>query len=225
MTITEAANSSPVLWVQQAAELAGIGFWQMDPTTGAIDWSPNMFKLFEYPPGVPPRAEETMSRIHPDDRAAAYVDLSANLQEGGHISISRVLLPSGGIRVVESRTTAQCNAHGETIKIVGSVQDITARVESLADLPPSGKILLQATPERGTHAIDLVHEIRTPLMAIIGYSHLLAKRDDLSPEARRDAELLTRSCDVLIKLAPRASHFGSPKKGRFLHTSISTRQR
>ncbi|RYZ14782.1 MAG: response regulator [Alphaproteobacteria bacterium] len=201
MAITEVSNPSPALWADQAAELAGIGFWQMDPATGAIDWSPNMFKLFEFPPGVPPRAEDTMSRMHADDRAAAYVDLSANLQEGGHISISRVLLPSGGIRVVESRTRAQCNADGETIRIVGSVQDITARVEHLADLPRSGKILLQATSDQGINAIDLVHEIRTPLMAIIGYAHLLAKRDDLSPDALRDAELLTRSCHVLIAIA------------------------
>src|SRR5690606_31466368 len=103
------------------------GFWRMNPATGVVDWSPHMFRLFEFPPGAAPRAEETMSRIHPDDRAAAYVDLSANLQEGGHVSISRIMLRSGGVRIVESHTSAQRDHNGEIVAIVGSVLDVTGR--------------------------------------------------------------------------------------------------
>ena len=62
-------------WQDAAEEVAGIGFWRMDPSTGAVDWTPNMFRLFEFPVGPAPNAQETMSRIHPDDRADAYIDL------------------------------------------------------------------------------------------------------------------------------------------------------
>lgn len=111
-------NEMPLkaVWSEIAEEVAGIGFWRMDFATGVVDWSPNMFRLFEFPFGPAPNAEQTMSRIHPDDRADAYIDLSSNLQVGGHITISRILLPSGGVRVVESRTLAQRDALGEVVR-------------------------------------------------------------------------------------------------------------
>lgn len=188
-------------WFDLAEEVAGIGFWRMSPSTGAVDWSPNMFRLFEFPEGPAPNPEETMSRIHPDDRADAYVDLSSNLQAGGHISVSRIMLPSGGIRVVESRTFAKRDAAGEISSIVGSVLDITARSERESDAARAQEAAEKETLRERSYAADLSHELRTPLMAIIGYAHLLAGREDMPEDARQDLANLTRSSDALLALA------------------------
>lgn len=201
MTAEAASLPPPADWLDLAETLAGVGFWRMDPATGHVDWSPNMFHLFEFPPGAAPRADETMSRIHPDDRAAAYVDLSSNLQEGGHVSISRIMLPSGGVRVVESHTTTQRDAAGEVSMIVGSVLDITARVERERKLLEARNRAEQGITQQTANAADLSHEIRTPLMAIIGYAHLLAKHDDLSPGVRREVEHIAHSSTALLSVA------------------------
>ena len=58
-------NEMPLkaVWSEIAEEVAGIGFWRMDFATGVVDWSPNMFRLFEFPFGPAPNAEQTMSLI------------------------------------------------------------------------------------------------------------------------------------------------------------------
>lgn len=188
-------------WRHIAEETAGIGFWRMDPSTGVVDWSPNMFRLFEFADGPAPKAEETMSRIHPDDRAEAYIDLSSNLQNSGHATISRIMLPSGGIRVVESRTIAERDPAGEITSIIGSVLDITARAER----DDKARVVREAFNDdlmgERTHAADLSHELRTPLMAIISYAHLLNERTDMPAEARRDIDQLTKSSVALLSVA------------------------
>ena len=196
-------NEMPLkaVWSEIAEEVAGIGFWRMDFATGVVDWSPNMFRLFEFPFGPAPNAEQTMSRIHPDDRADAYIDLSSNLQVGGHITISRILLPSGGVRVVESRTLAQRDALGEVISIVGSVQDITDRAARERRLVHGNELTGQGAFQPQSMAADLSHEMRTPLMAIIGYAHLLMARKDMPEAARRDLENLNQSGHALLSVA------------------------
>lgn len=198
---TESATHWLEEWFDLAQELASIGFWRMDPATGSVEWSPTMFRLFEFPLGPAPRAEETMSRVHPDDRAAAYIDLSSNLNAGGYVSISRLMLPSGHVRIVESRTTVQRNDHGEIIMIVGSVLDITERAARERGLVEERDAAEEHAARDMTYAANLSHEIRTPIMAIIGYVHLLEKREDLSPDMRRDVELVARSSEMLLSVA------------------------
>ena len=59
-------------WSAIAEEVAGIGFWRMDSATGVVDWSPNMFRLFEFPFGPAPSAEQTrgMTVYDRNDRSA-----------------------------------------------------------------------------------------------------------------------------------------------------------
>mgnify|MGYP003431245710 CR=1 FL=1 len=122
-------------WQDAAEEVAGIGFWRMDPSTGAVDWSPNMFRLFEFPVGPAPNAQETMSRIHPDDRADAYIDLSSNLQAGGHVSISRIMLPSGGIRATVRQSLVAHGGGSGGIRVYGQPgqRNITGKGVHLLD--------------------------------------------------------------------------------------------
>jgi len=44
------------------------------------------------------------------------------------------------------------------------------------------------------------HEIRTPLNGIIGFSRVLHERSDLAPDAKRQAELVLGSSDILLAL-------------------------
>ena len=142
-----------------------------------------------------------MSRMHPDDRAAAYAELSSNMQEGGHKSVSRLILPSGRVRVVESRTTTQRDATGGIVMVVGSVMDITERFERERQLLESRKLAQQNADQQTVEGANLSHEIRTPLMSIVGYAYLLQRRDDLTADAREEAKAVVRSSETLLTIA------------------------
>jgi signal transduction histidine kinase/CheY-like chemotaxis protein len=142
-----------------------------------------------------------MNRIHPDDRATAYADLSADFQSGGHVSISRILLPSGAIRFIEGRTAAERDVEARVMALYGSVLDVTARIETEQRLLRARDLAEQATSRQTAFAANLSHELRTPLTAIVGYAHLLAKCDELPSRARRDVDHIRQAGTALLAIA------------------------
>jgi len=61
---------------------------------------------------------------------------------------------------------------------------------------------------------NMSHEIRTPLNGIIASSDLLARRTDLSPEARDHARLISESGDLLLRLLSDILDFSKIEAGQ-----------
>lgn len=51
-----------------AQEVAHIGSWRLDFGTGALDWSPEVFRIFGVPQGTAISFETFLACVHPDDR-------------------------------------------------------------------------------------------------------------------------------------------------------------
>jgi PAS domain S-box-containing protein len=54
-----------------AAEAGNIGIWERDLRDGSGAWDATLFKLMDFPPPVVPSREQTLARVHPDDRERA----------------------------------------------------------------------------------------------------------------------------------------------------------
>ncbi|WP_066685945.1 MASE1 domain-containing protein [Caulobacter sp. CCH9-E1] len=57
---------------------------------------------------------------------------------------------------------------------------------------------LAATQAKTEFLATMSHEIRTPLNSVLGFAQLLAKRDDLSPDARRQVNLIDSAGAALV---------------------------
>lgn len=57
---------------------------------------------------------------------------------------------------------------------------------------------LAATEAKTEFLATMSHEIRTPLNSVLGFAQLLAKRDDLSPDARRQVNLIDSAGAALV---------------------------
>src|SRR5580692_1448534 len=54
-------------WSLLAEEVAGVGYWHIDVTTGIITWSEGLFRLYGLTPGSFPDFGALMGIVHPDD--------------------------------------------------------------------------------------------------------------------------------------------------------------
>ncbi|WP_308167443.1 PP2C family protein-serine/threonine phosphatase [Catellatospora tritici] len=119
---------------EQTELLGNLGWGETDLTTGAITWSPGMYRIFERDPALGPMstAEQT-AHIVADDQplretawqmldSGAVSDLTFRIRVGDKIKHMRLLADT-------ARDTA-----GKPVKLYGVVQDVTARENSRTDV-------------------------------------------------------------------------------------------
>lgn len=143
-----------------ASEQAQMGFWQASLKTGALWWSPVIYRIFGFDEAnTVPSVALFKSTIHPDDRQkVAQSELQA-AQTGVHDVIHRIIRPDGTIRWVHETARMLPEAENPELIMVGSVQDITERIK------------LQQLKDEFISTVS--HELRTPLTVIKGAVTLL----------------------------------------------------
>jgi len=114
----------------EAQAVGRIGSWTYDPAAGAVTWSDQMYRIMGVPPGMPAPSFPDGHRqyIHADDFARVVENAAqAGLQQTGYEIEFRVVHPDAGTRYVAARAALVQNAAGDTIRHVGTLQDITER--------------------------------------------------------------------------------------------------
>jgi PAS domain S-box-containing protein len=127
----------------EAEELAHVGSWAVDVATGVLTWSDEMYRIAGIPPGGPAMTfAQLLEYVHPDDReklTRIYDDLVTG---GTPVATEyRQRRPDGSVATIQARGRAQRNAAGETVRLLGSAQDVTERVEGEAALRRAHQLL------------------------------------------------------------------------------------
>jgi PAS domain S-box-containing protein len=82
-------------------KIAHVGSWGLNLTTGAMQWSDEMFRICgREPQSVMPTLQLALDSVHPDDRQAAVNACAAS--RGSKLAL-RIVRPDGSIRHVESQ--------------------------------------------------------------------------------------------------------------------------
>ena len=205
----------------EAQRLARVGSWVFDPTTGALEWSDEMFRIWGLDPklGAPSLADH--GRLtHPDDHEQ-FEAFSEALTHGTPFSGElRILHPDGSVRTVIASCEAQLDADGSVIGLRGTNQDITERKraenailtlnaeldervqERTRALTAANEHLAEANRVKSDFLAAMSHELRTPLNSIIGFSDLLGRGmvGELEPEQDKQIRIINASGRQLLSL-------------------------
>jgi len=145
--------------IQRNAEA---GNWWTNLLFDTVYWSEEMFHIFGLDPqSEPPTYEENRKIIHPDDWELFDTAVNKCLSNGIDYDLEfRIFKPSGEIRYINAKGSAEKDSNGAVKRLVGMTQDITARKETENDLLDTNKILkdIQRNAEAGNWWTNLLFD-------------------------------------------------------------------
>ncbi|MDY6806082.1 MAG: PAS domain S-box protein [Cyanobacteriota bacterium] len=122
--------------LQAAQRIAHIGNWEFDLSARSIIWSDEIKRIYGLKPTEPtPTPEEHILMVHPDDRRLWQKNTLTVLATGEPCDFDfRIHRPNGEIGYVNARAEAICDRQDQTVRLFGTVMDITERKRSEATL-------------------------------------------------------------------------------------------
>lgn len=113
----------------KAQQIAHLGNWDWNITTGDLAWSDEIYRIF----GLTPQEfgatyEAFLQSVHPDDREHVRQSVNRAVYEGEPYDIEhRVVRPDGTVRTVNEVGEVTYDQDGNPVHMVGTVLDITER--------------------------------------------------------------------------------------------------
>jgi len=109
------------------------------------------------------------------------------------------------------------NREGDVVGLVGSSRDVTELHQLEEELRAATLAAETASRAKSDFLATMNHELRTPMNAIIGYSHLLLDGLDgpLSLEQHRDVSRIASAADRLLALINNVLDLAKIESGRF----------
>ncbi|MBD2257862.1 PAS domain S-box protein [Pseudanabaena sp. FACHB-2040] len=123
-----------------AQRIAQLGNWSFDPESGEVVWSEEVFHIYGLDPSQPALDyQQTLQHTLPEDRPWLEAEVQRLIQFGGTYELEcRIVHPDGTWRYVLGKGQAVQDAvTGKTVRLFGTVQDITERKRSESQLRQS----------------------------------------------------------------------------------------
>ena len=137
--------------LEEAQRVAHIGSWEWDVIDNRLEWSEQLFRMFQarpQPSGL--TFEFYMRMVHPDDRdmVREVVERASATQEPFDFH-HRFVLPDGEERILHVRGTVIPDEHGRTVRMFGTGQDVTEWRRAEAALEESLALLTSTLESTG----------------------------------------------------------------------------
>jgi two-component system sensor histidine kinase/response regulator len=122
--------------LRDAQHVALLGSWELDLISRQLWWSAEIYAIFELDPGqFSPTYEAFLGVIHPEDRDAVDTAYHQSIQSRAPYDIvHRLLMSDGRIKHVHERCETYYSESGQPLRSTGSVQDVTERMHTEAQL-------------------------------------------------------------------------------------------
>ncbi|RLJ62645.1 PAS domain-containing protein [Sulfurisoma sediminicola] len=149
--------------LKKAQEVAHVGSWSLDIPGNELRWSDETYRIFGVPPGKTLTLDDFVAVLHPDDRESV-LDRWQKAIAGAPYDIVHRIVAEGRTRWVHERAELTFAADGQAVSALGTVQDITERVDTQRTLGEVQRNLLAAL-DSVQESFIIVHRDGTVLLA------------------------------------------------------------
>ncbi len=185
----------------EAQRLASIGNWTAVPASGELVWSDEIYRIFGHEPGsFAPSVAAFHAAVHPDDRALVHESEKQAQETGRHDVVHRIVRPDGSIRHVHELAQMYLDDTGQPLRLTGTVQDVTERVEFEQALVAAREAADRANQAKSEFLSSMSHELRTPMNAILGFGQLMEYDDTLPDEHQDNVKEILKAGRHLLEL-------------------------
>jgi PAS domain S-box-containing protein len=114
--------------LDRTGRLAGVGGWELDLVTFAVNWSAETARLFGSNPAYQPTLEEGISFYAPEARPIVRAAVEKSMVDGQPWELEVPVIRADGRRICARVVATPELADGKPVRLVGAIQDVTARV-------------------------------------------------------------------------------------------------
>ncbi|WP_242523758.1 sensor histidine kinase [Microbulbifer salipaludis] len=189
-----------------ALDSVGDGLWEWDLRVDEVVLDDACWRMLGYPRGQSEsdaRAALARWKTHmvEDDYPDVKQAMEDNVREQLPLDIDfRLKHRERGVVWVRCRGNVQHSSAGQPIRVLGTLQDITARKKKQLKQEEELARLRQESQDRAELISSLSHELRTPLNAILGYSQMVEFDQSLNPDQRRRLAEIRKAGQHLLHL-------------------------
>ena len=153
-----------------AEKIAKLGSYKWNMTTGAMEYSDNLFRLFDCEPQeFIPTIKKFLSFIHPDDLQQVMNNRDQTIQKGVLVETPyRIISKTGTIKYF--RSSGNFSGEGVNRLFIGSVQDISEDMAASKELKTKNLELESVNAELASFNYIASHDLQEPLRKIQGFS-------------------------------------------------------
>jgi len=197
-------------FLAEAQRLSATGSFSWRVATDEIMWSEQLYRIFEFDPGVPVTLDLIGARVHPEDIPMLNDMTDRARGTGSDLEYEhRLLMPDRSVKYLHLVAHAARDRDGR-LEYIGAVQDVTQRrlaEEALGRARSEFAHVARATTV-GVLTASIAHEVNQPLSGIMTNASTCLRMLDADPPnidgaretARRTIRDGNRASDVISRL-------------------------
>lgn len=205
--------------------MAALGDWEMDIVSNAMEWSEEVFQIFQIPAkSFSPSLSDYLGYVHREDREKVekFFAEAVKFQEFGPLE-HRILIDNRIIKTLSVRTRIRFDEKTNRILLLGSVQDLTP--SSAEPAPPdeeNDEGESQPDPFSSRELLNQISfNIRTPLSTAVHLFYLLEQtslnkhQEKLVQDLKTTIDDLSFTLSNLVNLSILSNDSGLSAKEQF----------
>jgi PAS domain S-box-containing protein len=197
-------------FLAEAQRLTSIGSFSWLVATDELAWSEELYRIYEFDPGIKITVGVIRTRVHPEDLSLyeKMVEQARNGSEDFEWQY-RLLMPDQSIKYMHAVAQATRDPSGQ-LEYIAAVRDVTARrtADEALDKARSELARVARVMSLGALTASIAHEVNQPLSGIITNASTCMRMLDAEPPnvdgaretAKRTIRDGRRAADVITRL-------------------------